>query len=320
LQTPALALSVVIPVFNESESLPLLCDRLASSIPAGTSHEILFIDDSGYNEETFKTLDSLKPRPNVRVIHLSRNFGQHVAIAAGLKNARGDHILVLDADLQYDPSECVRFLEVARRENRALVLSIVERRRQPFFKSIATNLVYRTMTFLGTPVTRNDLGSVFLVNRHLALGLSRMLDRYRFTITMALWLTRDVAFQRVSHSPRAHGRSGYNLRKLVFHAITGLTSFSSRPLYVALVFSFIFMAGAAVGAAYLVAQTILNGKFYLPGWASTITVILACTAAILGCLGILGIYVGRIFDATQGRPLYFYREDARDRVRLFEET
>lgn len=319
LDAEPLALTVVIPVYREVESLPVLCDRFDAAAPPGTSYEILFVDDGNYDNATFRTLTSLKSRPHVRVIHLSRNFGQHVAIAAGLKNARGEHILVMDADLQYEPADCLKLLDTAHREGKSLVLSTIARASRPPLKALGATCVYGLMGVLGTPLTRDDLGAVFLVNRHIAHGLARMFDRYRFTITMALWLTNDVAFCRVEHRRRAFGASGYTLRTLILHSITGLTSFSSRPLYIALFFALVFACGALAGIVYLLAEVLVYGKAYLPGWASTIVLILTCSAVILGCLGILGIYVGRIFDATQGRPLYYVRQDKTEPIRLFED-
>lgn len=311
-------LSIVIPVYNDVESLPILRDEFRRALPEEFRYELIFVNDSPTRGETYRTIDLLSKYPEVKAVHLSRNFGQHVAFAAGIANSSGSHILIMDADLQYAPKDCLRLLEVALREQSDVVLSTISKRRQPFFKKVITKVFYNLMILLGTPVTRDDLGSVFLLSRHVANGLARMADRHRFTIEMILWLTMDVSYCHLTHSDRKYGKSGYTFSKLVRHAINGITSFSSKPLYISLLCSGVFGLIAICGVIYLLVQILYFGKAYAAGWASVTVLILTCTSIILASLGVLGIYVGRMFESTKGRPLYFVHGKDRS-IKLFED-
>lgn len=314
----AINLTVVIPVYRDVETLPLICDAFEKAAPADLAYEILFINDGNFANAPHAMMQELSRRPRVRVIHLARNYGQHVAIAAGLKNSLGDYSLVMDSDLQYSPAECLQMYFSAVKQRHSVVLSILPERKGSAFKKLTAKCFYKVMTFLGTPVRRDDLGSVFLVNRHVAQGLALMSDRYRVTMTMALWLSQNVAYYPLSHRDREHGKSGYTLTKLIVHGLNGVTSFSSKPLYLSLFFSMVFAASALGWIIYLLVQVLIFGQHYYPGWTSLAILMLICSAVTLGSLAIVGVYLGRIFETVKGRPLYFVQESDTP-VKLFED-
>lgn len=320
-----LELSVVIPVYRELETLSLLCEQFRAVVPANISYEIIFVNDGNRGNEVFAALEQLKKVPqnksHVKVIHLSRNFGQHIAIAAGLKNSSGRFIIVMDADLQHRPADCFKFYQVAIEKNAEVVLSILPSKSHGFFKKLTARFFYKLMTLLGTPLTRNDLGSAYLISSHVAAGLEHMLDRYRTTITMVLWLTMEVEYCTIPHYPREHGKSGYTPLKLIRHGIEAVTAFSSKPLYIALAFSGLFILAASFEVIYLLVQRWVFHQTFETGWTSLFLLILIASSVILGCLGIMGLYLGRVFEAAKARPLYFTQQtDPSERIYLFEDS
>ena len=313
-------LSIIVPVYRDVETLSILCEDFKACIGSDTSYEIIFINDGNYQNAVTRQLEELvKMYENVRAIHFSRCFGQHAGIAAGLKNANGKFMISMDSDLQYSAADCFSLYSIAVKEAKDLVLSTVKVRRHQIFKSLAIKVFYRLLSGIGTPVIRDDLGSVFVIRRNLAEGLARMYDRYRFTITMALWLTDDVAYAEVKHSPRRFGKSGYSFAKSLQHALTGITSFSSRPLLISLGFSAFFAFLAIILIGYFLFHMFVSGHHYLPGWASVMLAVLSSSTVILASQAIQGIYIGRIFDSTKGRPLYFLQSKSNAEAKLFED-
>jgi dolichol-phosphate mannosyltransferase len=311
-------ISVVIPVYTEVESLREICDQFETHVLPGIHYEIVFVNDGNLNNRVWTELKTISKRKSVRVIHLSRNFGQHTAIAAGLKNSRGAYVIVMDADLQYLPKDCLRMVDKAREDNLGAVLSIIPDGKHSRFKGVTSRAFYWIMRKLGVP-QRSNMGSTFVVSRHVAQGLCRMGDRYRHTIPMVLWLCGEIAYLEIPHYPRRFGASGYSMKKLVSHAITGITSFSAQPLYISLILAFVFAFISLSAIGVLLVSIFLFHKNYLAGWSSTIVTVLFCSATILTCVGIMGLYLARVFEFTKGRPLYYVQGESSGEALLFED-
>lgn len=304
------------PVYSEAESVQLICEKLR---PFAQDIEVLVVNDGNINNGVYSAVEALKKFEFIKVIHLARNFGQHVAIAAGMKNATGDYVLSMDADLQYDPIECLEMAREAIRKELPVLLSVHKKSSHPLLTRIASKIYYKFASrFLGLPYP-TGLGSAFVVSREVCSGLLSMGDRYRMTIPMVFWLYGDIAYHQITHFTRKTGRSGYTFRKKVRHALNGATSFSTGPLTLVLVLGFIFATiSFVVGLGFLIVQVVAGSRF-LEGWLSTILVSLFSSGLVLLCIGIVGIYVGRIFDNTSNRPLYFVRKKANSPIKLFEE-
>ena len=315
----AISLSIIIPVFRDYATLAEICDRFEKCIQKQATYEIVFINDGNIHNVVYFTLEKLRLRPSVRVIHLSRNFGQHVAITAGMKNARGAYHLVLDSDLQYLPEDCFEMYQWAKEKKSQVVLTVIEERAHSLFKKITANIYYTLMTWI-SETHRKNLGSAYLLTRHVTQGLLRMGDRHRMTVPMIFWLGGDIHYYPIPHHSRGFGKSNYSFYRLVKLGILGIVTHSNSLLYLSFILSTGFSISALGIALELFIQWILQGRNFLSGWLSTILVILVSVAGIFGCLGIIGLYLAKVFENTTGRPLYFVEDQGDETAKLFEEA
>ena len=298
-------LSLVIPVYRCRESLEPLVHRFRTELPVGFSdYEAIFVDD-GSPDGSFELLERLaEGDPHIKVVKLSRNFGQHRAIFAGLQYATGDWVAVMDCDLQHDPAYLTTLYEKAQREGLAIVLTEVERRSHSWWRNLlAASFRWASRASAGQSASyRAELTNYCLLRADVVAGLSK----YREVHRHFLFLVHDVGFPkgvvRVEHRDRLEGRSSYDFRKLVVHAVDGIVAQSTRLLYVATVLGF-----SAVLVSFFVAAALAVSYFTgsrVPGWTSLIVVIFLSTGIVLFSLGILGLYVGKIFEQVKARPIY----------------
>lgn len=313
-------LSVVVPVYRDYSSLKEIVSRFKDAIGGTYEFEIVFVNDGNVQNEVFAELEQLcQSFPFVKVVHLSRNFGQHIAIAAGMKNASGAYILVMDSDLQFDPEECLKMYQWASSQEITACLSRVHRKEHGAVKRFFANTYYRLASILMELPYQQNVGSTFLVNRHVANGLSAMADRRRLTIPMIFWLSGDIKYFPLTHKTRQTGKSGYSFKKLIHLAINDIVTFSTLPLYAAFGVSLVFAGLATSALVYWSVQYFMFSKTYLSGWLSVVFFVLASSTVILVCIGILGLYVARIFESSNSRPLYFVQENKKCRISLFED-
>ena len=300
--------SFVIPVFNERETLPELHRRLSDVIgQLDGEAELLFVDDCSW-DGSYDLLTELGSRdPRVRVIRFARNFGHQVAITAGLDHAAGDAVIVMDADLQ-DPPEVVPDLVARWQEGYEVVYAVRERRSgESWFKRATAAWFYRILRRIAHVDMPLDAGDFRLVDRRAVDVFRSMRERARYVRGMFSW----VGFRQIgvpyARSERFAGEPKYSYRKSLTLAVDGLVSFSNAPLRAALVAGFAFSALAfLLGVFALVAK--LAGAFVVPGWASILVVVSFLGGVQLTLMGMLGLYVGRIYEEVKERPIYVVRE------------
>ena len=300
--------SFVIPVFNERETLPELHRRLSAVIEGLDGEaELLFVDDCSW-DGSYDLLSELGARdPRVRVIRFARNFGHQVAITAGLDHAAGDAVIVMDADLQ-DPPEVVPDLVARWQEGYEVVYAVRKRRSgETWFKRATAAWFYRILRRIAHVDMPLDAGDFRLVDRRAVDVFRSMRERARYVRGMFSW----VGFRQIGvpyeRSERFAGEPKYSYRKSLTLAVDGLVSFSNAPLRAALVAGFAFSALAfLLGAFALVAK--LAGAFVVPGWASILVVVSFLGGVQLTLMGMLGLYVGRIYEEVKERPIYVVRE------------
>ena len=300
--------SVVVAVFNEEEVLPHFYDRLTRVLDTlDGSSEIIFIND-GSSDQSPLILHELHRRdPRVKVIHFARNFGHEIAVIAGLDYASGEATIIMDADLQ-DPPEVIPDLAAKWREDYEVVYAQrAGRAGETGFKKITAAWYYRLMravTSIDLPV---DTGNFRLMGRRALKAVTSMRERHRFLRGMVCW----VGFRQVGVSyeraARAAGETKYPLRKMVKLAKDGIYSFSRVPLELASYLGFVIAIFAFLMLIWVFVDKMLS-KSVVPGWASTMSAILFLGAVQLICLGIIGDYLGRIYDEVRGRPLYIVDE------------
>jgi dolichol-phosphate mannosyltransferase len=300
--------SIVVPAFNEEESLPELIGRLLELMDRldGTT-EVILVDD-GSEDGTWGLLSEVCSRdPRFKALQLSRNFGHQSAITAGLDVASGDAVIVMDADLQ-DPPEVVLEMVERWRDGYEVVYAVRGRREgDSAFKRITASLFYRTLRRISDLEAPVEVGDFRLVDRKALDAFRLMRESNRYVRGMFGWIGFKQTGVTFSRAERFGGTTKYSLRKMVKFAMDALVGFSNVPLQVALRFGFILSAlSVAGGIAALILK--LTGALLIPGWASLIVAVSFLGGIQLCVLGVIGEYISRIHDEVKGRPLYLIRE------------
>jgi polyisoprenyl-phosphate glycosyltransferase len=306
------AISIVVPCYNEAEVFPYLqkaLAMLADCIEQDYDVEIILVDD-GSRDATWKKICAFSAADSrVRGVALSRNFGHQAALTCGYDVASGDAVVCMDADLQ-DPPEVV--LEMIRRwrEGADVVYGVrASRVGETAFKLWTAKLFYRLTRAVGAKYVREDAGDFRLLSRRSLEALKKMREEHRFIRGMVGWIGFQVAEVSYERKARVAGTTKYPFRKMLIFALNAIVSFSSFPLRLAYIMAF---GLSAILMSYLV-YTFCMHVFYdvelVPGWTSLILSIMAFGAMHLFCLGIIGEYVGRIYEQSKQRPLYLIGED-----------
>jgi polyisoprenyl-phosphate glycosyltransferase len=297
-------ISVVSPVYQAEGCLPGLVKEIHDELTRLTARfEILLVED-GSRDGSWSAIERLcRIYPNLRALKLSRNFGQHYAITAGLEAARGECVIVLDCDGQDDP-HYFRELIQKRKEGFDVVFTTKAKRAHPFWKNWLARIFRRVFNWLSSsdPSARGEVGSYSLITRPVVDAFLRVNDYHRHYLMVLRWLGFSRAYVAVEHRPRREGVSSYSLQKMFHHAVNGIVSQSDKLLHLSIAVGFGLFALSLALTVYLVATYLLHG--YQPGWTSLVVLILGSTGTILVSLGVLGLYIGKIFDQTKGRPLF----------------
>jgi glycosyltransferase involved in cell wall biosynthesis len=297
-------ISVILPVYNERETLDELATRLLPILEenSGGSFEALFIDD-GSRDGSARILDDLHRRDRrMKVIHFSRNFGHQAALQAGLDEAAGDAIVLMDADLQ-DPPELLKDFIDRWRQGYDVVYAVRRKRKEGIFKRAAYSIFYRTMKAVAEIDVPLDAGDFCLMDRRVVDTLVRLRERNRFLRGLRTWVGFKQTGVEYERSARHAGEPKYSFRKLVGLALSGYIGFSAMPLRMATWLGLAAaLAGFMTGLWAIVSK--LMGVPTPSGWASTLAVIMFIGGVQLLMLGVIGEYLSRVFDEVRARPLY----------------
>lgn len=306
-QRAATAVSVVLPVYNERENLDALVPRLIPVLEEATggSFEVLFVDD-GSRDGSAQILDDLcRSGRRLKVIHLSRNFGHQAALQAGLDEAEGLAVALMDADLQDPPELLGEFIE-RWRQGYEVVYAVRKKRKEGVLKRAAYAAFYRSMKFIADVNIPLDAGDFCLLDRAVVDTLVSLRERNRFLRGLRSWVGyRQIAVE-YERASRHAGAPKYTLRKLFGLALSGYIGFSAMPLRLATWFGFL-AAGVGFVVALWVLVTPLIGIPTPRGWASTLSVILFLSGVQMMLMGIIGEYLSRVYDEVRQRPLYIVR-------------
>jgi polyisoprenyl-phosphate glycosyltransferase len=302
-------LSVVVPCFDEEEVIRQTYERLTRVLDVISlrDYELVFVDD-GSRDGTLPILRALHAHdPRVRVLSFSRNFGHSCAVSAGIEHARGDAVVLIDADLQ-DPPEVIAEFVLAWRNGAKVAYGVrTVRGGESGFKRATAAVFYRFLNRLSDIRIPLDTGDFRLIDRVVVDALLTMPESDRFVRGLVAW----VGFTQVSvpyaRAPRAAGVTKYPLVKMIKFATTGVLSFSSAPLKLATWFGFFTAALSAVGIVYALYGRLVNNDT-VPGWAATFIALLFFSGVQLITIGIIGEYIGRTFMQSKQRPNYIVAE------------
>jgi dolichol-phosphate mannosyltransferase len=296
--------SFVIPVYNEEDVLPQLFERMDALLGRlDADSEVILVND-GSADRSLQMIRAKAADPHYHVIDLSRNFGHQIAITAGIDRARGDAIIIMDADLQ-DPPEVAIDLIRAWREGAEVVAARRRRRAgETWFKRASAKMFYRLMSRLSPVRFPQDVGDFRLIDRKVADALRSMNERNRYFRGMVSWVGFRQAEVLYDRQERAAGTSKYSLRAMVMLASNGILGFSEVPLRMALWFGLGVSMVSFIAVIWVLLGALLGGEM-ASGWASTMIMLSFLSGVQLLTVGVVGLYVGRIYNEVKGRPLYF---------------
>lgn len=300
-------LSVVVPCYNEEESVEELHRRVsAACADSGVkTYEIILVND-GSSDKTLELMKALVEQDkHLVIVDLSRNHGHQLALTAGLAHAKGDHILIMDADLQ-DPPELLPPMLARAKEGVDVVYGErVSREGETWFKLLMAKLFYKTLSYMSDVEIPENVGDFRLISRRVLDELMNMPERQRFIRGMIAWVGYTQEPYPYERKARYAGTTKYPFWKLVHFAFDAISSFSIRPLRIAIPFAMFgaFLA-ACLGLYAIIAYFVGNTA---SGWASLATIITFFGALQLICIGLIGEYIGRTYIQVKGRPLFIVR-------------
>lgn len=302
-------LSIIVPAYNEEEVIELFYKKLKEVIDKITErykYEIIFVDD-GSKDNTLDKLKKLRENDkNINIISFSRNFGKEAGIYAGLKNANGDMVVLLDADLQHDPENIPQMIKYIE-EGYDTVTTIRNRKGESKVKSWFSNMFYRVMSENKEIKLKKGSQDFRMMTRQVVQAILDLKEYNRFSKGIFSWVGFKTKYIEVENKKRAAGKTKWSFMKLFRYAIEGITSFSVTPLKIATISGIIISIISIIFAIMIVMQTLIMGKD-VPGYASTITSVLFMGGIQLITIGILSEYVGKIYLEIKGRPQYIVKE------------
>lgn len=308
----AIKYSIVAPIYNEIDNLSEFYRRIKEVMDSiGEEWELTLVDDGCTDGSTEKIRELAKVDKHVRPVIFARNFGHQIAVTAGLDYARGEAIIIIDADLQ-DPPEVVLDLIEKWHEGYEVVYAVrAEREGESWFKKMTAALFYRIIFRITDVKIPLDAGDFRLLDRKVVKVMNSMRERHRFLRGMASWVGFNQIGVEYKRAARYAGMTKYPFQKMLRLALNAVTSFSYFPLQVATYIGFV-AAGFAILAIPVVIYMRITGSQAFFGQATTLISVLFLGGVQLISLGVLGEYIGRLYDEAKGRPLYIVREAPED--------
>ena len=300
-------LSVVLPAYNEEESVPLAADVIGDLLTkAGIDHELIFVND-GSRDHTWRAIqEAAARRPQVRGIRFSRNFGKEAAIFAGLAQAKGDCCVVLDCDLQHPPEKILEMYRLWQQGWQVVEGVKISRGKESPLHTLAAKTFYRFLSG-ATRIDMSHASDFKLLDRRAVDVLVAMREKNAFFRALSSWIGFDTAQVEFEVQPRAAGQSKWSLRSLTRYAVTNLAAFSTAPLQIVTILGvLVFLCSLVLGCWSLWQK--INGQA-LEGFTTVILLLLLIGSALMVCLGILGYYIAKIYEEIKDRPRYIVADD-----------
>jgi undecaprenyl-phosphate 4-deoxy-4-formamido-L-arabinose transferase len=303
---PSLALSIVIPVYNGAGSIAELVSAL-EELSIADGHEIVLVND-GSPDDSLEVCRSLLggARVPITLVHLARNFGEHNAVMAGLRHARGRHVITMDDDLQNPPGEVERLLAFAQESGKEVVYTYYNEKQHALWRNLASRFANRVADFVLDKPRGLYLSSFRCLSTFVVREVGRYEGPFPYVDGLILQVTQDIDRLLVEHLPRAAGRSNYTLRRLLRLWMHMFVNFSVMPLRISTVAGLALSVLGAVGGGLAIAEALLSAT--PPGWASLMFAVLFLSGVQLLILGIVGEYLGRLYLTANRKPQSVTRE------------
>lgn len=304
-------LTIAVPLYNEEEALPILFDTtekiLKEKLPEA-DYEYLFIDD-GSSDGTMEVVHRLAKESNrVHYISFSRNFGKEAAIYAGLQNASGKYVVIMDADLQDPPSLLPKMYETVTKEDYDCVgTRRVSRKGEPPIRSFFARKFYKIMGKISKTEVVDGARDFQMMNRKVVDAIVSMGEYNRFSKGIFGWVGFKKKWLEYENVERAAGETKWSFWKLFLYAIDGMVAFSTAPLILSSFMGLIFTLAAFIGIIFIIVRTLIFGD-PTSGWPSMVCILLLVSGVQLLCIGILGQYIAKTYLETKRRPLYLIEE------------
>lgn len=304
-----LLISVVSPVYNAAPLVDLLVERIIAAVSQITDRfEIILVDDRSTDDSWDKIKENCTRQASVRGIRLSRNFGQQSAMSAGFDRCRGEWIVVLDCDLQDNPAEIVRLYKKAI-DGYDIVLASRRHRKDGFLKKLFSKYFYRLLGYLTDTRQDHTVANFAVCHRRVIEAIASMKDCNRYFPVMVKWVGFKLATMEVEHGERPDGlTSTYSFKKRFRLAIETVLSFSDKPLRLTIKLGIFMLLSSSFLALYLTIRYFI-GNITVSGWTSLFLSTWFLSGLIISILGMVGLYIGKIFESIKGRPTYIVDEE-----------
>jgi dolichol-phosphate mannosyltransferase len=301
-------ISVVTPVYKAEACLEELCRRLVAAIEPLTPHfEIIMVEDAGPDHSWETMVRIIATEPRCKGIRLSRNFGQHYAITAGLEHASGDWVVVMDCDLQDQPEEIGKLYQTARDGNFDVVFGRRLRRRDPWLKRMSSKCFYAVYNYFTEARFDNSVANFSISRRPVIEEFLRMREHSRSFPLFIRWLGFSIGYVEVAHANRFAGETAYDLRKLLRLSAESIVSQTNKPLHLSIATGLVLALCAFLLALYYLIRYFIY-DIPVEGWTSTMVSLWFIGGVVLMNLGVLGLYLGRVFNEAKNRPLFVIRQ------------
>ena len=303
-------LSLVVPCYDEADNVFAFQDAVITAFcNCAYDYEIVFVDD-GSKDATMANLKTMyiEQKCPVKVISFSRNFGKEAALFAGLKHTAGEYVCFIDADLQQRPEKVLEMVEILEKDPKTdIVAAYQDRRNEGKILAFLKRSFYRVINRLSDVDLKSDASDFRTFRRSVADSIIRLDEYHRFSKGIFAWVGFEITYLPYTACPRAAGKSKWNFFSLLNYAVEGIIGYSTKPLRIATFFGVFTAFASMVYLIVVVLQKLIAG-IDIPGYATIIVLILFLGGMQLFCLGIIGEYVGKIFEQSKDRPIYITKE------------
>lgn len=302
-----LLVSVIVPIFNEEQNIEPLIKRLIP-ILKDSPYEIIFVDDGSKDKTTTIVKKHSEKNKNIKLISFYRNFGHQMALTAGYEVALGDCVITIDADLQDPPEIIPQMIEKWQKGAKIVYARRNERQGENFFKKFTATVFYELINLLSDTPIPQEVGDFRLLDRQVVDFLKNLRERPSFLRGIVAWGGFPTEFVYFKRDKRFSGQTHYGFFKMLNFALEGITSFSVKPLRMATYFGFMSGIFGFLGIIYELIRKAISPQSFVIGWAGLFTAIMFIGGIQLITIGIIGEYIGKIYQEVQKRPRYIIKE------------